>query len=88
MLIAALVSRAHQKYFGNTADLKPNLLSPQRTLSIMERVYGHGSVDEESLQCITAVQEMATNILKFPFFQMLMSTAQDNFDIGEKAACD
>lgn len=44
--------------------------------------------DQELLGCVVAAQDMSTNFLRYPYWQMFESSAQDLFDIGQSLGCE
>ena len=44
--------------------------------------------DQNMLACFMTVQNMTTNIIRYPFWQMMDNSAQDLFDIGSKDGCN
>ena len=44
--------------------------------------------DPSLLECILGFQNYSTNLLSFPFWQMLDFSAQDFYDIGQQLGCN
>lgn len=54
----------------------------------MSQYYPDGAKDEQVISCFLQVQNLTTNILNFPFWQMLDNTAQDLFQMGDANGCE
>ena len=56
--------------------------------NLMNREFGLGFNDPDPAECTLGLLNMTTNLMTFPFWQMLDSTAPDLFQQGDALICD
>jgi hypothetical protein len=74
-------------FFGRANPLKNLLVDEALTTKLMAETFGMDEDNIDAVDCIQGLQNMTTNILRYPFWQMLESTAADLFNMGDARLC-
>lgn len=88
------------QFFGQHMELKPLIADREYVIPILKSIYNssdEGSIfgndnytaaeDNMTLECLLGFQNLTTNLLRFPFWNMIDSSLNSWLQIGNDQAC-